>query len=77
MEPITVRGAEVARRLPAGRAGLRPALREHPSASGVSPFFGRQDCEMTRWRSRGLVFKVRRVWGGFGNCSVSCLLSMT
>ena len=31
--------------------------------SRVSPFFGRRDCEMTRWRPRGVVFKVRRVWG--------------
>ena len=47
------------------------------STPGVSTFFGRRDCEMTRRRPRGLVFKVRRVFGGFGRDSVSCFVSMT
>ena len=35
-----------------------------PSARWSFYIFGRRDCKMTRWRPCGLVFKVRRVWGG-------------
>ena len=38
---------------------------------------GRSDCKMTRWRPGSVVFKVRRVLGGFGLDSVSCFVSTT
>ena len=66
-----------------GAAPARLTKRQSPSAArwshapGVSTFFGRRDSKMTRWRPCSVVFKVRRVLGGFGGCSVSCFLSMT